>query len=86
MDGATSLRLWKSCQDMTPGVQVRKRAGLLQHADDRGPGVGQRVVVDVRVQPLAGLARAVPGLVTQGEHGLLAADRRGRRQNHVSWR
>src|ERR1700733_10653238 len=52
------LRLWKSCQDMTPGVQVRKRAGLLQHADDRGPGVGQCAVVAVRVQPLAGLARA----------------------------
>jgi hypothetical protein len=38
---------------------VRKQTGLLQHADDRGPDVGQRVAIAVRVQPLAGLARAV---------------------------
>ncbi|MDX6334389.1 MAG: hypothetical protein QOG05_1729 [Streptosporangiaceae bacterium] len=67
-------------------VQVRKQAALLEHADDRGPDVGQRAAKAVRVQPLAGLGPAVPGLAAQGEHGLFAAKRRalaGDRQHLV---
>ena len=56
------------------GVEVRQQPGLLQDADRHGPDVGERVVVAVRVQPLAGLGPAVLGPVAEGEQRFLAAE------------
>ena len=55
-------------------VEVRQQAGLFQHADRRGPDVGERVVVAAGVQPLPGLVPAVLRPVAQGEQRLLAAE------------
>ena len=55
------------------GVEVRQQPGLLQHPDRHRADVGERVVVAVRVQPLAGLRPAVLGPVAEGEQRLLAA-------------
>ena len=57
-------------------VEVRQQAGLLQHPDRHRAHVGERVVVAVRVEPLAGLVPAVLGPVAEGEQRLLAAQRR----------
>ena len=56
-------------------VEVRQQAGLLKDADRHRPDVGERVVVAVRVQPLAGLRPAGLGPVAQREQRFLAAER-----------
>ena len=58
------------------GIQVRQQAGLLQHPDGHRAHVGQRVVVAVRVQPLARLLPARLRPVPEREEGFLAAERR----------
>jgi hypothetical protein len=55
-------------------VEVREQARLLQDADRDGADVGDRVVVPVRVEPLARLGPAVLGLVAEGDQGFLAAE------------
>ena len=75
IDGATGLSRCSSSHDITPGVEVRQQPGLLQHPDRHRPDVGQRGVVAVRVEPLAGRRPAVLGTVAEREQRLLAAER-----------
>ena len=56
-------------------VEVRQQAGLLKDADRHRPDVGERVVVAVRVKPLAGLLPAGLRPVAEREEGFLAAER-----------
>ncbi len=74
MDGATGLSRCRSCQLSTPGIQVRQQPGLLEHPDGHRPHVRQRVVIAVRVEPLACLPPAVLGAVAEGEKRFLAAE------------
>ena len=55
---------------------MRQQPGFLQYPDGHRADVGQRVVVAVRVQPLAGLLPAGLRAVPQREEGLLAAQGR----------
>ncbi|MGY4277697.1 hypothetical protein ACVILE_003877 [Streptomyces sp. M18.1] len=55
-------------------VEVGQQARLLQDADGDRADVGDRVVVAVRVEPLARLGPAVLGLVAEGDEGFLAAE------------
>lgn len=57
------------------GVEVREQSRLLQDADRDGPDVRDRVVVPVRVEPLARLRPAVLRLVAERDQGFLAAER-----------
>src|SRR5450759_4471045 len=52
---------------------MRQQAGLLQDPDRHRPEIGQRVVIPVCIEPLAGLWPAILWTVTESEQRLLAA-------------
>ncbi len=53
---------------------MRQQAGLLQDPDRHRANIGQRVVVAVRIEPLAGLLPAGLGAIPESEERFLAAE------------